>query len=116
MKAKLDEEEWFKISAKRSLNPYSRTVFHLYTSFCQRFGSINGPDDAHLKAKEFIDKINKNAEQKIALIRQLEDTTIVVAVVDELMRRTHELVPQSADVIFLDAKGSVGRCNHQVMQ
>ena len=114
MKAKLGEEEWFKISAKRSLNPDSRTVFHLYTSFCQRFGSINGPD-AYLKAKELIEKINENAEQKIATIRQLEDTTIVVAVVDELMRRTHELVPASADVIFVDATGSVDRCNHQVI-
>ena len=114
MKAELGEEEWFKISAKRSLNPDSRTVFHLYTSFCQRFGSINGPD-AYLKAKELIEKINENAEQKIATIRQLEDTTIVVAVVDELMRRTHELVPASADVIFVDATGSVDRCNHQVI-
>ena len=116
MKDKLDKEEWFKILAKQSLNPDSSTVFHLYTSFCQRFGSING-HDAYLKAKEFIDKINKNAEQRIGLIRQLEDTTIEVAVVDELvMRRTHELVPQCADVIFVDATGSVDRCNHQVMQ
>ena len=29
MKDKLDEEEWFKILAKRSLNPDSSTVFHL---------------------------------------------------------------------------------------
>ena len=53
MNDKLDEEEWFKILAKRSLNPDSSTVFHLYTSFCQRFGSING-HDAYSKAKGFI--------------------------------------------------------------
>ena len=70
-----------------------------------------------MKAKELIDKINKNAEQRIGSIRQLEDTTIEVAVVDELvMHRTHELLPQCADVIFVDATGLVDRCNHQVMQ
>ena len=44
MKAELGEKEFFKISSKRSVNPDSRTVFNLYTAFCKRFGSINGPD------------------------------------------------------------------------
>ena len=113
MKAILGEVEFFKISAKRSVNPDSRTVFNMYTLFCKRFGSINGPD-AFLKAVELIERINEKAGEKIASIRQLEDKTIVVAVCDELMKRTHALVPQSGDVIFVDATGSVDRCNHQV--
>ena len=115
MKAKLGESEFFNMSAKRSVNPDSRTVFHLYTLFCKRFGSINGPD-AYLKAVEFIERLNQKAGEKIASIRQLDDKskTIVVAVCDELMKRTHALVPQSGDVIFVDATGSVDRCNHQV--
>ena len=113
MKAKLEESEWFKISSKRSVNPDSRTVFNMYTLFCKRFGSINDPD-AYLKAAEFIEKLNEKAGEKIASIRQLEDKTIVVAVCDELVKRTHALVPQSGDVIFVDATGSVDRCNHQV--
>ena len=113
MKAKLGEDEFFKISARRSVNPDSRTVFNLYTVFCKRFGSINGPD-AFMKAVELIEKINEKSGERIASIRQLEDKTIVVAVCDDLMRRTHALVPQSGDVIFVDATGSVDRCNHQV--
>ena len=65
MKVKLGDEEWFKISTKRSTNADSRTVFDLYTSFCPIFSSVNDPD-AHLKAVEFIDKINEKAEPKIA--------------------------------------------------
>ena len=113
MKAKLGEDEFFKISARRSVNPDSRTVFNLYTVFCKRFGSINGPD-AFMKAVELIERINEKSGERIASIRQLEDKTIVVAVCDDLMRRTHSLVPQSGDVIFVDATGSVDRCNHQV--
>ena len=41
------------------------------------------------------------------------DGVVVVAVCDELMRRTHLLVQQSADVMFVDATGSLDRCNHQ---
>ena len=48
----------------------------------------NGPD-ACLKAVEFIDKINENVEQKIALICQYEDTITVVLVIDELNHQTH---------------------------
>ena len=97
VKAKLEESEWFKISSKRSVNPDSRTVFNMYTLFCKRFGSINDPD-AYLKAAEFIEKLNEKAGEKIASIRQLDDETIVVAVSDELMKRTYT---------FVDATGSV---------
>ena len=54
MKAELGEKEFFfKISSKRSVNPDSRTVFNLYTAFCKRFGSINGPD-AFIKRNSLI--------------------------------------------------------------
>ena len=59
MKAKLGESEFFNMSAKRNVNPDSRTVFHLYTLFCKRFGSINGPD-AYLKAVEFLARFSSD--------------------------------------------------------
>ena len=70
----LPKQDWltlltfFKFSAKRSVNPDSRTVFNMYTLFCTRFGSINGPD-AYLRAVELIEKINGKAGEKIASIR-----------------------------------------------
>ena len=114
LKAKMGEEAFFKESSKRSINPSSTTVFNLWARYSKRFGSANGPD-SYLKACEEIEKVNKRAGEKIASIRQLEDGSVVVAVCDQLMRRTHILVPQSADVMFVDATGSLDRCNHQVI-
>ena len=79
MKAKLGESEWFKISAKRSVNPDSGTVSNLYTLFCKRFGSVNGPD-AFLKAAELIERINEKAGERIASIRQLDDKSKTIVV------------------------------------
>ena len=78
-----------------------------------RFGSANGPD-SFVKACEEIEKVNSKAGEKIASIRQLANGVVVVAVCDQLMRRTHQLVQQSGDVVFVDATGSLDRCNHQM--
>ena len=85
----------------------------MYTKYCKRFGSANGPD-SFLKAVEEITKINEKANEKIASIRQLECGTVIVAVCDEVMKRTHVLVPQAGDVMYVVATGSLDRCNHQV--
>ena len=74
---------------------------------------MNGPD-AFLKAVEIIKRVNEKAGQTIASIRQLDDGTVIVAVCDEVMARTHRLVPQSGDIMFVDGTGSLDRCNHQV--
>ena len=67
-------------------------------------------------AVDFINRLNERSGEAIATIRQLPDEEgTVVAVVDELMKRCHRLVPQSADVMYVDATGSVDRCNHQVL-
>ena len=115
LKAVLGEKEYFKQASRRSINPDSTTVFRLNTKYYERFGTMNGPD-SYLKAVEQIKKVNKNAGEKIASIRQLPCGTVVVAVCDELMKRTHAQVPQSGDVMFVDATGSLDRCNHQVVK
>jgi hypothetical protein len=115
LKAKLGEHGYFQIASKRSINPDSTTVFHLNTKYYERFGSMNGPD-SYIKAVEQIKKVNENAKEEVASIRQLQNGTVVVAVCDPLMKRTHALVPQSGDVMFVDATGSLDRCNHQVVK
>ena len=113
LKEKLGEALFFKESAKRSINPGSGTVFDMWTKYVGRFGSANGPD-SFVKACKEIEKVNSKAGEKIASIRQLANGVVVVAVCDQLMRRTHQLVQQSGDVVFVDATGSLDRCNHQV--
>ena len=64
LKEKLGEEEFFKISSKRSINPPSGTVFHLFTKYSKKFGSANGPD-SFVKSSEEIEKFNAWAGEKI---------------------------------------------------
>jgi hypothetical protein len=113
LKEKLGDLEYFKISANRSINPDSSYVFNLYSKYSKRFGSANGPD-SYLKAVEQVKKINDKAGEKVASIRQLTCGTVVVAVCDEVMKRTLTLVPQSGDIMYVD--GSLDRCNHQVVK
>ena len=62
-----------------------------------------------------IGRTNEKAGEEVATIRQLECGTVVVAVVDEVQRRVHQLVSTSSDIMFVDATGSLDRCNHQVL-
>ena len=91
------------------------SVFHLHTKYSKRFGSANGPD-SYIRAVKIVERFNAEAGEKVASIRQLECGTVVVAVCDQLMKRAHELVPQSGDVMYVDGTGSLDRCNHQVVK
>ena len=109
-------EQWLEISSKRSINPDRNYVFRLHTSYwSNKFGTINGPD-AFIKAKEFIDAYNEKAGQTIANIKQLDNGGVVVCVVDMFMGRVHSVVPQSGQIMFVDATGSLDRCNHQLLK
>ena len=69
LKEKLGEDLFFKESAKRSINPGSGAVFNMWTKYVGRFGSANGPD-SFVKACEEIEKVNSEAGEQIASIRQ----------------------------------------------
>ena len=109
-------DDWLEVSSKRSINPDTNYVSNLHTQFWkEKYGTINGPD-SYQKATEFIDKYNNNAGCKVASIRQLENGTVVVAVVDELTKRVHKTVPQSGQIVFIDGTGSLDRVNHQLVK
>ena len=109
-------DQWLEISSKRSINPDRNYVFRLHTSYwSNKFGTINGPD-AFIKAKEFIEDYNEKAGQTIANIKQLDNGGVVVCVVDMFMGRVHSVVPQSGQIMFVDATGSLDRCNHQLLK
>ena len=72
------------MSSKRSINPDTKFVFRLNTSYWHnKFGTIYGPD-AFQKCKEYIDMYNKKAGKKIASIKQMDNRGVVVLVCDDL--------------------------------
>ena len=109
-------DQWLEVSSKRSINPDKNYIFRLHTSYwSNKFGTINGPE-AYEKAKDFIDSYNEKAGHTIASIKQMENGGVVVCVVDEFMQRVHTVVPQSGQIMFVDATGSLDRCNHQLLK
>ena len=108
--------QWLEVSSKRSINPDKNYIFRLHTSYwSNKFGTINGPD-VYIKAKEFIDNYNEKAGDIIATIKQLDNGGVIVCVVEKFMRRVHHVVPQSGQIMFVDATGSLDRCNHQLLK
>ena len=109
-------DKWLDVSSKRSINPDTKFVFRLYTSYWHnKFGTINGPD-AFQKCKEYIDMYNEKAGKKIASIKQMDNGGVVVCVWDEFMSRVHAVTPQSSQIMFVDATGSLDRLNHQILK
>ena len=109
-------DQWLEVSSKRSINPDKNYIFRLHTSYwSNKFGTINGPE-AYEKAKDFIESYNEKAGHTIASIKQMENGGVVVCVVDEFMQRVHTVVPQSGQIMFVDATGSLDRCNHQLLK
>ena len=108
--------QWLEVSSKRSINPDKNYIFRLHTSYwSNKFGTINGVD-AYIKAKQFIDNYNVKAGDTVASIKQLDNGSVVVCVVDKFMKRVHSVVPQSGQIMFVDATGSLDRCNHQFLK
>ena len=109
-------DKWLEVSSKRSINPDKNYIFRLHTKYwSDKFGTINGPE-AFEKAKEFIENYNQKAGHTIASIKQNENGGVVVCVVDDFMNRVHSAVPQSGQIMFVDATGSLDRCNHQLLK
>lgn len=109
-------DKWLEVSSKRSINPDKNYIFRLHTKYwSDKFGTINGPE-AFEKAKEFIENYNQKASHTIASIKQNENGGVVVCVVDDFMNRVHSAVPQSGQIMFVDATGSLDRCNHQLLK
>ena len=108
--------QWLEVSSKRSINPDKNYIFRLHTSYwSNKFGTINGVD-AYIKAKQFIDNYNVKAGDTVASIKQLDNGSVVVCVVDKFMKRVHSVVPQNGQIMFVDATGSLDRCNHQLLK
>ena len=95
------------MSSKRSINPETKFVFKLNTSYLHnKFWTIYGPD-AFPKCKEYIDMYIEKAGKKIASIKQRDSGGVLVCMCDEFMGHVHAVNPQSSQIIFVGATGSL---------
>ena len=102
---------YLKIAADRSKNP-----FNLYANYCyETFGSINGPD-ATKKAFAIVENYNKEADKKLATIKLSNKNQMIVAILDDMSSRVHELLPQAGDIVFVDGTGSLDGLDTQMFK
>ena len=47
-------------------------------------------------------------------IEQLDDGEVIVAVCDQLSKRVHQVLPQSGDIVYVDATSNLGRLQYLI--
>ena len=101
-----------KISADRAIMPDYKWVFSFHSIFIkEQFGKINSPE-AYQKAVAKVKEYNDKREEVLCTIEQLDDGEVIVAVCDQLSKRVHQVLPQSGDIVYVDATSNLGRLQY----
>ena len=116
MIAEHGEEAWNRLSADRSICPDSKWAYN----FWQRLnlvsrGSLNAPD-AFIKAVESVKAYNEKHGKELATVHHKKINgriEIHACVVDAFASRAHKLLPQSGDIIAVDATLLLGSSGHK---
>ena len=97
LKAKYGDLKFLEKAADRSVNPDKPFYYNLYRKYwLKKLGTVNGPD-ATQKAIEMINEYNENTGEKIASFKINEKNQTIVAVLEELSERVHQMVPHAGD-------------------
>ena len=101
--------EAMEVMADRSRVPDYFWVFHFHKKYIETtYGPQTGPD-AYKLAKEKISRYNERHGQTLAKIETTESGDVIIAICDEFNRRVHEHVPQSGDIVLVDATSNLDR-------
>ena len=108
-------DEYYLYAADGSICPSSRYMFYLYdTTFSNRYGAPDGVE--MLKSLEtFIQKYNEECGTVCAkLDTDISKKQVRLAVCTPLMRRVHENLKSSGEIMFVDASGTIDRHGSRV--
>ena len=116
MKAEFPET-WPEKFADKSKLPGMFWVHYWYRQWLDStVGSRDGVDaleKAEQKVKDYDDQCKKEfplpAGESYAMIAQTPEGQTVVAIVNPFMRRVHEIIPQSGELILMDATSNLDR-------
>ena len=74
----------------------------------ENFGLLNSPESFRL-AEEKVEKYNEKMGDEFAKVVQKDSGEFMIVVCDSLSRRVSEYVPQSGDILFMDATSNIDR-------
>jgi len=103
------KEEYVKISCDTAVMPTYRWIFYEHQKYMkENFGLLNSPESFRL-AEEKVKKYNEKMGDEFAKVVQKVSGEFMIVVCDSLSRRVSEYVPQSGDILFMDATSNIDR-------
>ena len=115
-------ETWPQVFADKSRLPNIFWVHSHFRKFMDNaFGSKDGID-AFQKAKEIVENFNARCQKEYPLeknknyarIAQTDSGETVIAIADPFMQRVHGIIPQSGEIVMMDATSNLDRNDSKI--
>ena len=115
-------DTWPEVSADRSQLPSVFWVYDWQRQWLDRtVGSRDGVD-AYNRAVKMVNEFDADCKKEFPLpegeyyakIEQSDDGETVIAIVDPFMHRVHKTIPQSGELVLIDATSNLDRCDSKL--
>ena len=92
----------------RSIMPDYFWVSNLMRKYkAENFGRNNEEEEKIIQ--KIIDQFNLEREEEMIKARKTDSGELVIAICDQVMRRTHETFPAAGDIVLVDSTGGLDR-------
>ena len=116
LQLKMGLEEYTKHCADRSLLPDYKWVFREHLKYkLAIYGRMNSPE-SYQKVADLVEKYNTEMGAELAKFSQEPDGHYICVLLDQLTLRVHKSLPQSGDVVMIDATSNLDRCDSKVFR
>ncbi|CAG0884231.1 unnamed protein product [Darwinula stevensoni] len=103
------DENYFQAAADRRQCPDSQWCYRLYYDvFKKEYGLTSGIDMIQT-LHDWIEQFNTSCGDRCADMKVTHDGQMLVTLCSPLMRRAHQFLPQSQELVFIDSSGGVDR-------
>ncbi|XP_041479165.1 uncharacterized protein LOC121426833 isoform X1 [Lytechinus variegatus] len=107
-------DQYVYVSADRSILPDPQFCYRLYYKvFEQAYGPASG-EAMFVDLENRIHLYNEEQHQTCAKIEQTSDDQTVIAICTPLMKRAHETIKHSGELVFVDSSGNCDRHNSRI--
>ena len=116
-------DTWPQIFADRSRLPSLFWVYKLHRQFLDSQIGSRDEVDVFEKSQQLIKQFDKDCQEQnplpdgkyYAKISQTEDGETCVVICDPFMQRVHATVPQSGELVLIDATSNLDRCDSKLI-
>ena len=115
-------DTWPEVCADRSRLPGVLWVYDWHRQWLDKVVGSRDGIDAYIRAEELVKKFDLDCKKEFPLgegrcyakIAQSESGETVIAVVDPFMHRVHDVVPQSGEIVLIDATANLDRSDSKL--